>query len=62
MSFKEMLELDYKLLEKMLIPCSIKEMQKIQQNYAEKYLRYYIDKRLHQFLEKNPEENFKVSF
>ena len=47
--FKELLEADYKMVAEVVLPATLKEIAGLKQNYLEKYLRTYIDRRLQQY-------------
>eukprot|EP00826_Nyctotherus_ovalis_P018455 TRINITY_DN1552_c0_g1_i17.p1 TRINITY_DN1552_c0_g1~~TRINITY_DN1552_c0_g1_i17.p1 ORF type:complete len:341 (-),score=108.51 TRINITY_DN1552_c0_g1_i17:46-1068(-) len=55
---RETLESDYKMLENIVLPCTLKEVCQLKQNHMEKYFRYYIQRRLSQFKkeQRNAEE------
>ena len=52
--FKETVESDFAKMERIVLPATLKDIQRIKQNYMEKYLRYYVRRRLKQFAEKKP--------
>jgi len=52
-SCKEVIEKDYKMLEQLLLPITLKEIKKIKRTYMQKYLRYYVEHRLNQYIKRS---------
>lgn len=53
--FKDILEKDYKMMANIVLPVTLKGLKQLKLKALAKYLRYYVDHRLKQFVSKiNP--------
>ena len=50
--YKELLERHCSLMNKIVLPATLKQVQELTQSYKEKCLRHYVDRKLRQFVEK----------
>jgi hypothetical protein len=48
--YKEVLEEDYRMMGQVVLPSTLKKIEKLKQIYVEKYLRYYVKSRLTKYL------------
>lgn len=49
--YREILEEDYRAVEQIVLPSTLKKLSQLKQAYIEKYLRHYIKSKLAKFLQ-----------
>jgi hypothetical protein len=47
---KQILDEDYEVMSQIVLPSTLKRISQLKQSYMEKYLRYYIQRRLTKYL------------
>jgi len=53
--YKEVLEEDYRVMEQIMLPSTMKKITELKQEYIEKYLRHYVKSRLTKYLKSGHE-------
>ena len=53
--YKEVLEEDYRVMEQIMLPSTMKKITELKQEYIEKYLRHYVKNRLTKYLKSEHE-------